>query len=307
MPNKDSQNSASRHDSITAPRKSKNLTGRALSALVISIILGAVWQHHVKENTSADRRNSRRTKAPALHQDNTTNSNAPSMTPSTIEQELTAETQHIPDVDEVTIQNAQSLIDRGLVQEGAAMLEKLIEADPSNTQALMEMAMVYTLDLKEPQKSRQLLERILDINPQHRAALNELELLYKELDAVEDGLALLAQKAEQYPESLEIQYVYGRMLASSDPNAAIPWLQRATFIADQKEQALDQLAAAALRAGNLPLAVKSWAEALTLAETELERARSNGESGLDYLEDRITATKTELAKAREQLSSSSRR
>jgi tetratricopeptide (TPR) repeat protein len=268
--------------------------------------LGAAWQHHVKETSSADRRSSRRSDASALQQDKTTNLNAPSLAPSDLEQELKAETQASPDVNEVTIQNAQSLIDRGLVQEGAAMLEKLIEADPSNTQALMEMAMVYTLDLKEPQKSRQLLERILDINPQHRAALNELELLYKELDDVEDGLALLAQKAEQYPESLEIQYVYGRMLAASDPNAAVPWLQRATFIADQKEQALDHLASAALRAGNVHLAVKSWAEALTLAETELERARSNGESGLDYLEDRITATKTELAKARAQLNGASR-
>ena len=181
------------------------------------------------------------------------------------------------------------------------MLEKLIQQDPNNTQALMEMAMVYTLDLKEPEKSRQILERIIDVNPSHRAALNELELLYKELDAVEDGLALLELKAQQYPESLEIQYVYGRMLSSSDPRAAIPWLERAVKIPDQKEQALDQLASAALRAGQIGLAVKSWSEALNLAELELEQAKAKGESGTDYLEDRIAATRSELAKAQQQL------
>jgi tetratricopeptide (TPR) repeat protein len=275
-----------------------------MPAFVVSLILGAAWQYRINQSTTTDRRHAGRTDSASI--DITTNLEADSRPPSKSDDQLNAEKQVTNDSDQVSIQNAQSLIDRGLVQEGAAMLEKLIEADPANTQALMEMAMVYTLDLKEPQKSRQLLERILDINSQHRAALNELELLYKELDAVEDGLAWLAQKAEQYPESLEIQYVYGRMLASSDPNAAIPWLQRATFIADQKEQALDQLAAAALRSGNVALAVKSWAEALSLAETELERAKSSGESGLDYLEDRIAATRMELSKARAQLNSSSR-
>ena len=91
------------------------------------------------------------------------------------------------------------------------------------------------------------------------------------------------------------------MLSSTDPAAAIPWLQRATFIADQKEQALDQLASVALRAGQISLAIKSWTEALALAENELERAKASGESGLDYLEDKIAATKTELARAKEQL------
>ena len=276
-----------------------------MPALVVSLILGAAWQYRINQSTSTDRRQAGRTDSASI--DITTNLEADSQAPSKSDAQFNAEKKQVTnDSDQVSIQNAQSLIDRGFVQEGAAMLEKLIEADPANTQALMEMAMVYTLDLKEPQKSRQLLERILDINPQHRAALNELELLYKELDAVEDGLAWLAQKAEQYPESLEIQYVYGRMLASSDPNAAIPWLQRATFIDDQKEQALDQLAAAALRSGNVALAVKSWAEALSLAETELERAKSSGESGLDYLEDRIAATRMELSKARAQLNGTSR-
>jgi tetratricopeptide (TPR) repeat protein len=276
-----------------------------MPALVVSLILGAAWQYRINQSTSTDRRQAGRTDSASI--DITTNLEADSHAPSKSDAQFNAEKKQVTnDSDQVSIQNAQSLIDRGFAQEGAAMLEKLIEADPANTQALMEMAMVYTLDLKEPQKSRQLLERILDINPQHRAALNELELLYKELDAVEDGLAWLAQKAEQYPESLEIQYVYGRMLASSDPNAAIPWLQRATFIDDQKEQALDQLAAAALRSGNVALAVKSWAEALSLAETELERAKSSGESGLDYLEDRIAATRMELSKARAQLNGTSR-
>lgn len=202
---------------------------------------------------------------------------------------------------EPSIANAQALIDRGLVNDGARMLEKIIEQAPTDTQALMEMAMLYTIDLKEPQRARLILERVLDINPHHRAALNELELLYRELNMVEDGLSHLELKAEEHPDSLEIQYTYGRLLASSNPAAAIPWLQRATFIADQKEQALDQLAVAALQAGNIQLAIKSWSEALMLAETELERAKASGDEGLDYIEDRISSTRLELAKAQGRL------
>ena len=199
-----------------------------------------------------------------------------------------------------TASEAQSLIDQGLIAEGRAMLEKIIELDPSNTQAMMELAMIYTLDLKEPVKSRDILENILDINPSHRAALNELELIYKELGAVDQGLELLQLKAQQYPESLEIQYLYGRLLAAENPAGALPWLERATKITDQREQALDQLAGAALRAGKTDLAIKSWTEALSIAESELAQARANGDPGIDYLEDRISSTRTELARARQQ-------
>ena len=302
MANKTAKNSPSANGAPTIAGRSRT---RVVAAVIVSLILGAAWRYRVTQAISTDRRSAHRAQATA-NLEGTTSLNVNTSIQSPSDEVPISDSEPKSDTNDVSIQNAQALIDRGLVQEGAAMLEKIIDADPSNTQALMEMAMVYTLDLKEPQKSRQLLERIIDINPQHRAALNELELLYKELDSVEDGLALLAQKAEQYPESLEIQYVYGRMLATSDPTAAIPWLQRATFIADQKEQALDQLAAAALRSGNVALAVKSWAEALTLAETELERAKANGESGLDYLEDRVTATKMELSKAKAQLHNTTR-
>lgn len=262
--------------------------------------VGLAWYYHVAGLSNADRRAARR-----LDQKNKQAFVPPPTKPASpgtsVDETSTKTTSNPIDSSEPSIKKAQSLIDSGLINEGSAMLEKLIEQDPTDTQALMEMAMVFTLDLKEPQKARQILERILDVNPQHRAALNELELLYRELDAVDDGLALLELKSQQYPDSLEIQYVYGRMLSSTDPVAAIPWLQRATLIADQKEQALDQLASAALRAGQISLAVKSWTEALVLAENELERAKASGESGLDYLEDKIAATKTELARAKEQL------
>ena len=265
-----------------------------------AMVVGLTWYYQVGGISNADRRAARR-----LDQINKHASLPPAAPPApssaAIDEPTTTAMSPSADLSQPSIKNAQALIDNGLINEGSAMLEKLIEQDPTDTQALMEMAMVFTLDLKDPQKARQILERILDVNPQHRAALNELELLYRELDAVDDGLALLELKSQQYPDSLEIQYVYGRMLSSTDPAAAIPWLQRATFIADQKEQALDQLASAALRAGQISLAIKSWTEALALAENELERAKAGGESGLDYLEDKIAATKTELARAKDQL------
>lgn len=264
------------------------------------IVVGLTWYYQVAGISKTDRRAARRLDQKSQH--TLAPPAAPPASPSApVDETATTAMPQPADISQPSIKNAQALIDNGLINEGSAMLEKLIEQDPTDTQALMEMAMVFTLDLKDPQKARQILERIVDVNPQHRAALNELELLYRELDAVDDGLALLELKSQQYPDSLEIQYVYGRMLSSTDPAAAIPWLQRATFIADQKEQALDQLASTALRAGQISLAIKSWTEALTLAETELERAKASGESGLDYLEDKIAATKTELARAKEQL------
>ena len=227
---------------------------RLAPAIAALIAMASGWQYHLKSSLS------KRHEAKSEDAISSTKKETPNTLVTSDKAKSSPPRSVTSDQFDPSIANAQALIDRGLVDAGAQMLEKLIEQDPTDTQALMEMAMIYTMDLKEPQRARLILERVLDVNPHHRAALNELELLYKELDAVDDGLSLLELKAQQHPDSLEIQYTYGRLLASSNPSAAIPWLQRATFIADQKEQALDQLAATALRAGNVALAVKSWSK-----------------------------------------------
>ena len=197
---------------------------------------------------------------------------------------------------------AQALIDKGAIAEGVAILEDIVRREPNNTQAMMELAMVYTLDYKAPVKARQLLEKVIDVNPNHRAALNELELLYNELGAQADGMAWLHLKAEQFPEALEVQFAYGRMLANTDPAGAIPWLIKATQIADDREHAFNELATAALKAGKLSMAIESWTKALQLAEADLEKAKASGDTGIDLLEDRITVTKSSISNAQKQIS-----
>lgn len=197
---------------------------------------------------------------------------------------------------------AQGLIDKGMITEGTAILEDLLKREPYNTQAMMELAMVYTLDYKTPVKARQLLEKVVDINPNHRAALNELELLYNELGAQTDGLAWLHLKSEQFPEALEVQFAYGRMLANTDPDGAIPWLVKATQIPDDREHAFNELGMAAFKAGKIAMAIDAWSQALQLAEADLEKAKAAGDQGIDLLEDRIKVTKTFISDARKQTS-----
>ncbi len=197
---------------------------------------------------------------------------------------------------------AQGLIDKGMITEGTAILEDLVKREPYNTQAMMELAMVYTLDYKTPVKARQLLEKVVDINPNHRAALNELELLYNELGAQSDGLAWLHLKSEQFPEALEVQFAYGRMLANTDPDGAIPWLVKATQIPDDREHAFNELGMAAFKAGKIAMAIDAWSQALQLAEADLEKAKAAGDHGIDLLEDRIKVTRTFISDARKQTS-----
>ena len=204
--------------------------------------------------------------------------------------------------DSGSMPEAQALIDSGAFEQGAAILEGIVRREPHNTQAMMELAMVYTLDFKSPTKARQILEKIIDVNPDHRAALNELELVYNELGAQTDGLAVLQLKTEQHPDARELQFVYGRMLAASDPEAALPWLQRATEIPDSREQAFNELALAAVKAGKTQIAIDAWIKAITVAESELEQAKAGDKTGIDFLEERIAATKNELSKAQKQLS-----
>jgi tetratricopeptide (TPR) repeat protein len=196
-----------------------------------------------------------------------------------------------------TIIEALSLIDHGSTSEGIALLERLSAIEPNNTEVLMELAMAYTLDLKNPLKARTALEKIVDINPNYRAALSELELVYCELGLVEQGLAFIDLKIQQNPDAKELQFLYGKMLAISDPEAAIVWLKNSTAIIDIREDVLNHLAMAALSTGNLQLAIKSWSESLAIAENALSDAKAKGETALDFLEDRIASTKIDLEKA----------
>jgi tetratricopeptide (TPR) repeat protein len=146
-----------------------------------AMVVGLTWYYQVGGISNADRRAARR-----LDQINKHAFLPPAAPPvpssAAIDETTTTAMSPSADLSQPSIKNAQALIDNGLINEGSAMLEKLIEQDPTDTQALMEMAMVFTLDLKDPQKARQILERILDVNPQHRAALNEMDLLFSNLN-----------------------------------------------------------------------------------------------------------------------------
>ena len=188
----------------TNQRKRPSLT-RQLSLLLGMLAAGFAWYHHVVKSQAPDASQVHASATDvanfvsALNQENSESTvNNDTLKNETVKNETV---KNIPDSTGTTptASEAQSLIDQGLIAEGRAMLEKIIELDPSNTQAMMELAMIYTLDLKEPAKSRDILENILDINPSHRAALNELELIYKELGAVDQGLQLLQLKAQQHP------------------------------------------------------------------------------------------------------------
>ncbi len=201
-----------------------------------------------------------------------------------------------PEVSAPSMADAQALIDKGLTSDGIAALESLIQREPTNTQAMMELAMAHTLDRKDPATARPILEHILDINPNHRAAINELELVYRELGTTDEGISFLKLKAQQNPNSLEIQFACGKLLADKNPGDALPWLENALAITDLREDVLDQLASAAFRVGQIDRARKAWDEALVLAERNLEKARENNQAGIDFLEDRVASAKSQLAK-----------
>ena len=257
-----------------------------LSALA-AMAMGLAWQQRVHQNATAPNN-----RAPIEKKELANNQlrTLPAATsPSKLEQDA-GDANH-------SIADAQALIDQGLTSEGILALEKLIQRDPTNTQAMMELAMAYTLDRKDPGAARPVLERILDINPNHRAALNELDVVYRELGTTDEGIEFLRLKSQQNPQSLELQFACGKLLADKSPEEALPWLENSLAITDLREDALDQLAMAAFRTGQKERARKAWNEALSLAEQNLERAKQNNEGGIDFLEDRVASARSQVAKA----------
>ncbi len=198
------------------------------------------------------------------------------------------------DQHESPLATARALIESGHVDDAIREFERVLAGNPSDTTALMELAMAHILDRKNPAAARPLLERIIQVDPTHHAALRELEVIYEELNMMDDGREFIRLKAEQNPASKQLRLTYGKLISGTDPAQALQWLQTAADDPDVREEALDAIAAAAIAAGKKNIAKEALIKSLKISEDRLKMSRENHEQGLDYLEDRIAGTKKQL-------------
>ena len=205
--------------------------------------------------------------------------------PGTITSNLTAE-----------MQKAVQLIDAGKPEEAVTILEAILKAEPKNEQALVELAMVNLLDLKRPEIAVQWLEKGAAINPENRIVMSELVNLYSETQQVEAGLAFLRDLAAQKPESSDIAYGLGQLLANEGRDSeAIPFLEKAAGTAEQKDRVLQELGDAYSRQSDSVRAAESYQRSIEIQGGDIAAKMQQG-LPVGFAEERLNSTKLDLAR-----------
>jgi tetratricopeptide (TPR) repeat protein len=194
------------------------------------------------------------------------------------------------------VQAAIDMIDNGDIQAAVVKLEEILKKDPKNEQALVEMAMIQLLDLKQPGKAIDYLQRVVDVNPSNRIVMNELVSLYEEEGRSDEGLAYMQSIAEANPESGELAYGIGQMLAMQGRDEeAIPHLEKASRNDADNFRAQKELAEAYSRAGQSDKSIQAYKQALARQDQDLQ---SRTDQGLPttFARERLGYTKLDLAR-----------
>lgn len=196
-----------------------------------------------------------------------------------------------------SVRDAQQLIEQGDPNAAAALLEDILKNHPDDVHALMELAMIQILDLKNYERARQLLEQIVKLDNLHRPALNELINIYSDPARLDQGLQFLQAQMDGATDASELHYAYGRLLATSGrSDEAISHFDQAKGLKDIQDQVYLDAAQAAIQTGNYERAFENYRSALKAQEDELTHARDQGVDSAVFIEDRIFSTKIEWAR-----------
>ncbi len=158
------------------------------------------------------------------------------------------------------LQRAMQMIDGGQWREAEAMLLELLQKDPLDEGALIEMAMLLLIDKRDSRAAQPYLERALEVNPDNEAAVQELLGVYEETRNWEQGLSFLRSLQAEGRKSGYVDYGVGSALVSMGRSAeAVAPLQKAIYEYGYKEYtAKEGLAEALVDAGRIDEGMREY-------------------------------------------------
>jgi tetratricopeptide (TPR) repeat protein len=162
--------------------------------------------------------------------------------------------------DGTELQRAMQLIDAGQWREAESILLEILQKDPRDEGALVEMAMLLLIDKHDSRAAQPYLERALEVNPDNEAAVQELLGVYEETRNWEQGLAFLRSMQGDPRKTGYIDYGIGSALMSMGrPAEAVSSLQKAVYEFGYKEYTARQgLAEALVDAGRIDEGIREY-------------------------------------------------
>ncbi len=133
--------------------------------------------------------------------------------------------QHLPDEDGLLAQ-AAALVNSGKFQEAKKILEDILAKDPTSDKAMVDLGLIYLLDLKDSANAKIYLEKALVTNPNNPTALSELVTLYTDQKQGDAGLNFMQDVYDRSEHNPNVALGIGQLLASKRHfDDAIPYLE----------------------------------------------------------------------------------
>lgn len=200
------------------------------------------------------------------------------------------------EVEDADIERAINLVDAGNIQEAQQLLEGVLKRNPRDEQALVELAMIQLLDLKQTAQAIGYLERAIDVNPQNMIVMSELVSLYEDQGKVDEGLAFMQEVQSRNPQSPELAHGVGQMmtLAGRDQDA-IAYYEKASQSGAYQVRAYRDLAEAYGKTGDPEKAIDSYGKAIQSQEQEIQELNGRG-LPVQFAEERMAYTKMDMAR-----------
>lgn len=201
--------------------------------------------------------------------------------------------------DEADIHKALEFLDQGNFAEASQLLEGVLKRDPSNERALLEMAMMQLLDLKQPEQAVKYLQRAYEVNPANPMVMNELASLFEEQGRLDEGIQFFseqAQKKGQSSSARDAAYGAGQMLMiAGRDQEALPFLQKAVDGGQGNTRALVDLAETYSRLGDHEKSIDAYQKSINAQQAEITQQQSKG-IPMQYGAERIGYTKMQLVR-----------
>lgn len=200
--------------------------------------------------------------------------------PTVVEPVASSTTQKtVTDPTDKLIKQAVTLIDGGDPETALDILEKILDDQPNNERALIEVSMIHLIDYRNSRAAVPYLERAFKVNPNNRMVLAELVGSYSEHDTVDTGINYLQSLQEKTTDesSAYISLGIGQLLlADGREDEALPHLEKAVDGMPNSPELLSSLADTHSAAGNSDKAVETYRKAIEARQASIVKLAKKG-------------------------------
>ena len=184
---------------------------------------------------------------------------------------------------DVDLKKAIELVDSGNPDDALVLLEQILEKDPKNERALIEVSMIHLIDYKDAAAAVPWLERSLQVNPSNRLVVAELAAIYGEQGSVDAGVKFFQdrQKGASRKDAASMSLGIAQLLMSDGrTDEAVGHIEQAAEGQPNNPNILASLAGVYSRTNNSEKAIATYRKAVAAHKTQINELPANDKSKL---------------------------